>query len=149
MAGATSPPAADLAGVPQDVLDATKLDDGGSPSQHWLTLNFPVYLPVMQYAQNRQLRETVYCVYATRASDKPRQTRVSTTRRHRRKSHCARKKRLLGYANFAEVSLAPKMAKSPAEVIQFLRDLARRARPLRREGRGRAARLRRAELGPS
>ncbi|MFO1227015.1 M3 family metallopeptidase [Roseateles sp.] len=117
---------ADLAGVPQDVLDATKLDDGG----HKLTLHFPVYLPVMQYAQNRSLRETVYRAYATRASDQGGKPELDNSAAMReivalRQEEAA----LLGYANFAEVSLAPKMASSPAEVMQFLRDLARRARP--------------------
>ncbi|MEO3692733.1 M3 family metallopeptidase [Roseateles paludis] len=117
---------ADLAGVPQDVLDATRLDDGG----HKLTLHFPVYLPVMQYAENRQLRETVYRAYATRASDQGGKPELDNSAAMReivalRQEEAA----LLGYANFAEVSLAPKMASTPAEVMQFLRDLARRARP--------------------
>lgn len=117
---------ADLAGVPQDVLDATRLDDGG----HKLTLHFPVYLPVMQYAENRQLRETVYRAYATRASDQGGKPELDNSAAMReivalRQEEAA----LLGYANFAEVSLAPKMASTPAEVMQFLRDLGRRARP--------------------
>ncbi|MFT7723543.1 MAG: M3 family metallopeptidase [Roseateles sp.] len=119
----------ELAGVPQDVLDATRLDDGG----HKLTLHFPVYLPVMQYAENRDLREKLYRAYVTRASD----VMASGSRPEWDNTAAMREivalrqeeARLLGYASFAEVSLAPKMASSPAEVAAFLRNLAQRARP--------------------
>ncbi len=119
----------ELAGVPQDVLDATKLDDGG----HKITLHFPVYLPVMQYAENRALREKLYRAYVTRASDiqqsggKPEWDNTAAMREI--VALRQEEARLLGHANFAEVSLAPKMASSPAEVTSFLRDLAQRARP--------------------
>ncbi len=119
----------ELAGVPQDVLDATRLDDGG----HKLTLHFPVYLPVMQYAENRALRETLYRAYVTRASDvmdaggKPEWDNTAAMREI--VALRQEEAQLLGYPNFAEVSLAPKMASTPAEVTTFLRDLARRARP--------------------
>jgi oligopeptidase A len=115
----------ELAGLPQDVLDATRLDDGG----HKLTLHFPVYLPVMQYAENRALRETLYRAYVTRASEagKPEWDNTAAMREIVALRH--EEALLLGYANFAEVSLAPKMASTPAEVIAFLRDLAARARP--------------------
>ncbi|WP_422016449.1 M3 family metallopeptidase [Roseateles sp.] len=119
----------ELAGVPQDVLDATRLDDGG----HKLTLHFPVYLPVMQYAENRALRDTLYRAYVTRASDiqdsggKPEWDNTAAMREI--VALRQEEAQLLGYASFAEVSLAPKMASTPAEVMSFLRDLARRARP--------------------
>jgi oligopeptidase A len=119
----------ELAGVPQDVLDATRLDDGG----HKLTLHFPVYLPVMQYAENRALRERLYRAYVTRASEvleagsKPEWDNSAAMREI--VALRQEEARLLRYSNFAEVSLAPKMASSPAEVMAFLRDLARRARP--------------------
>ncbi|MFN3303313.1 MAG: M3 family metallopeptidase [Roseateles sp.] len=117
--------AAELTGVPQDVLDATKLDDGG----HKLTLHFPVYLPVMQYAENRALRQTLYRAYVTRASEQGKPELDNTAAMREIVALRQEEARLLGYANFAEVSLAPKMASSPAEVTHFLRDLARRARP--------------------
>ena len=119
----------ELAGVPQDVLDATKLDDGG----HKLTLHFPTYLPVMQYAESRALREKLYRAYVTRASDiqtsggKPEWDNTAAMREI--VALRQEEAQLLGYANFAEVSLAPKMASTPAEVTTFLRDLAKRARP--------------------
>ncbi|MDR7336003.1 M3 family metallopeptidase [Roseateles asaccharophilus] len=115
----------ELAGVPQDVLDATKLDDGG----HKLTLHFPVYLPVMQYAENRELREKLYRAYVTRASETGKPELDNSAAMSEIVALRQEESRLLGYANFAEVSLAPKMASSPAEVTTFLRDLAQRARP--------------------
>ncbi|RTL41348.1 MAG: M3 family peptidase [Burkholderiales bacterium] len=115
----------ELAGVPQDVLDATRLDDGG----HKLTLHFPVYLPVMQYAENRALREKLYRAYVTRASEQGKPEWDNTAAMREIVALRQEEAKLLGYASFAEVSLAPKMASSPAEVTSFLRDLARRARP--------------------
>ncbi len=117
--------AEELAGVPQDVLDATRLDDGG----HKLTLHFPVYLPVMQYAENRALREKLYRAYVTRASEHGKPEWDNTAAMREIVALRQEEARLLGYASFAEVSLAPKMASSPAEVTTFLRDLAQRARP--------------------
>jgi oligopeptidase A len=115
----------ELAGVPQDVLDATKLDDGG----HKLTLHFPVYLPVMQYAENRALREKLYRAYVTRASETGKPELDNSAAMREIVALRQEEAQLLGYANFAEVSLTPKMASSPAEVMGFLRDLAKRARP--------------------
>lgn len=117
--------AAELAGVPQDVLDATRLDDGG----HKLTLHFPVYLPVMQYAESRELRERLYRAYVTRASESGKPEWDNTAAMREIVALRQEEAQLLGYASFAEVSLAPKMASTPAEVMTFLRDLARRARP--------------------
>jgi oligopeptidase A len=115
----------ELAGVPQDVLDATKLDDGG----HKITLHFPVYLPVMQYAENRDLREKLYRAYVTRASESGKPEWDNTAAMREIVALRQEEAQLLGYASFAEVSLAPKMASTPAEVTTFLRDLAKRARP--------------------
>ncbi|MBW8846891.1 MAG: M3 family metallopeptidase [Burkholderiales bacterium] len=115
----------ELAGVPQDVLDATRLDDGG----HKLTLHFPVYLPVMQYAESRDLREKLYRAYVTRASESGKPEWDNTAAMREIVALRQEEARLLGYTSFAEVSLAPKMASTPAEVTTFLRDLARRARP--------------------
>lgn len=117
--------AEELAGVPQDVLDATRLDDGG----HKLTLHFPVYLPVIQYAENRALRERLYRAYVTRASEQGKPEWDNSAAMREIVALRQEEARLLGYASFAEVSLAPKMASTPAEVAGFLRDLASRARP--------------------
>ncbi|MEO8716833.1 MAG: M3 family metallopeptidase [Burkholderiales bacterium] len=118
--------AARLAGIPADVLQAAKQD--GAPGWKF-TLHMPSYLPVMQYAEDRTLREAMYRASATRAAEfgkpeldnTPLIARILPLRREAA--------RLLGYPSYAELSLVPKMAESPAQVIEFLEDLARRARP--------------------
>ncbi len=94
-----------------------------------ITLHMPNYLAIMQYAENGALREKLYRAYVTRASElspagkdnEPIINRLLELRRQEAE--------LLGYKNFAEVSLVPKMAQSPSQVIEFLRDLARKAKP--------------------
>jgi oligopeptidase A len=124
-----------VAGIPSDVLQAAeeaarkdeKQTDG---KRRWkFTLHAPSYMPVMQYADDRALRETLYRESATRASEfgKPEWDNTALIR-----SIVALRRelaQLLGYANFAQVSLVPKMAESPQQVLGFLEDLARRARP--------------------
>jgi len=123
-----------IAGLPEDVLQAareaaTKDEKQTDGKPKWkFTLHAPSYLPVMQYAEDRSLRETMYRESATRASEfgKPEWDNTAHIARIVALRH--ELARLLGYASFAEVSLVPKMAKSPAEVLAFLDDLARRAR---------------------
>ena len=120
----------ELDGVPEDVVQAARAaaEADGKPG-YKLTLKMPSYLPVMQFGRNRGLRERLYRAYVTRASDQgdPQYDNGALMREilQLRREEA----QLLGYRNFAEVSLVPKMAKSPAEVVTFLRDLARRARP--------------------
>ena len=120
----------ELAGVPDDVQAATRAaaEAEGKPG-HKLTLHMPCYLPVMQYATNRALRETMYRAYATRASEFGPAERDNSTLMQEIVALRQEEAQLLGYANFAEVSLVPKMAQSPQQVMDFLRDLAKRARP--------------------
>ena len=128
---------AQLAGLPADAREAAREAASSEGREGWtFTLQFPSYLPVMQYAQHRPLRERMYRAYATRASrealapageaaaqlDNAPVIDELLALRHE-------EAQLLGYANFAEVSLVPKMAESPAKVLEFLHDLARRARP--------------------
>ena len=123
----------ELDGVPADVqqtaLEAARAEgkDG-----YKLTLKMPCYLPVMQFARSSALRERLYRAYVTRASDQAEgeATKYDNTAvmqeilaLRQEEAH------LLGYANFGEVSVVPKMAESADEVITFLRDLAQRARP--------------------
>ncbi len=123
----------DLDGVPQDVIDAALSQAlADSQSGYKLTLKMPSYLPVMQFARSSALRETLYRAYNTRASDQ-------SNHEHSQFDNSAimaeilalrlEESRLLGYQNFGEVSVVAKMADSPEQVISFLRDLARRARP--------------------
>jgi oligopeptidase A len=108
----------------------------------------PCYLPVMQYADDRALRQRMHEAYSTRASDLgsnvawdngPLIGRILALR------HEAAE--LLGYRNYAEVSLVPKMAQAPDEVIAFLRDLARRAKPFAQRDFAEVAAFAKSDLG--
>ena len=120
----------ELDGVPEDVIAAARAAAEAEGKEGYkLTLKMPSYLPVMQFAHSRGLRERLYRAYVTRASDQgdprfdnsPLIGEILALRQE--------EARLLGFASFGEVSLVPKMAESPRQVIDFLRDLARRARP--------------------
>src|SRR6185295_9909122 len=119
-----------VAGVPADELQAARELAQQDGKAGWkFNLQMPSYFPVMQYADDRALRETLYRESATRASEFGKPERDNTPLIERilklRKEDSA----LLGYPNYAEVSLVPKMAQTPRQVIEFLRDLAARARP--------------------
>lgn len=121
---------ADLAGVPEDVVQAARAAAHAEGREgHKITLHYPSYFPVMQYAHNRSLRETLYRAYTTRASEFGPAERDNSGLMQELLSLRQEEARLLGFANYAQVSLAPKMAQSPQEVLHFLRDLAGRARP--------------------
>ncbi|MDD5180943.1 MAG: M3 family metallopeptidase [Gallionellaceae bacterium] len=96
----------------------------------WLfTLKAPSYGPLMQYADNRALRERMYRAYVTRASE-PGEARLDNTPLMAQILKLrAEEAQMLGFANYAELSLASKMATTPQQVMDFLRELARRARP--------------------
>ncbi|MDE2402805.1 MAG: M3 family metallopeptidase [Burkholderiales bacterium] len=120
----------ELAGVPADVVEATRAAaQAEGKDGHKLTLHMPCYLPVMQYATHRPLRETLYRAYVTRASETGPAERNNTPLMQQIVALRHEEAALLGYATFADVSLVPKMAESPRQVIDFLRDLAQRARP--------------------
>ena len=118
------------AGIPEDVLHAAReaAEKDGKPGFKF-TLHAPSYMPVMQYAEDRALRETLYRESSTRASEfgKPEWDNTANIARivELRREMAG----LLGYGTFADVSLVPKMAESPKQVLGFLDDLARRARP--------------------
>ena len=120
----------DLDGVPADVLQATgEAARAQGQLGHLLTLHYPVYGPVMQYASNRRLRELMYTAYVTRASELGPIERDNSPLMQELLGLRQEAAKLLGHANYAEVSLVPKMARSTSEVSGFLRDLAARARP--------------------
>jgi oligopeptidase A len=137
-----------IAGIPQDVLQAAREAAQGDGKEGWkFTLHMPSYLPVMQYAEDRSLRETLFRESVTRAAEFGRKEWDNTPLIADIIRLRAEMAGLLGFANFAEVSLAPKMADSPAQVLGFLDDLAQKARPF---GEHDAAELRafaKAELG--
>ena len=121
----------DTAGIPQDVLQAAKAAAHADGKDGYkLTLKMPCYLPVMQYAHSSSLREKLYRAYATRASDQSEHTQFDNSGLLQEILQLREEEAvLLGFQNHAQVSLASKMAESPAHVIQFLRDLAVKARP--------------------
>jgi oligopeptidase A len=137
-----------LAGIPADALQAAREAAEKEGKTGWkFNLQMPSYWPVMQYAEDRGLRETLYRESATRASEfgKPEWDNTPLIARilKLRKEDAA----LLGYANFAELSLVPKMARTPREVLEFLRDLARRARPFAEKDLAELRAFARDELG--
>ena len=123
----------EIAGLPADVAQTARAAaEADGQAGYKLTLKMPSYLPVMQFADHAALRERLYRAYVTRASDQAEGNarRFDNTALIQEILALRQEEaRLLGYASFAEVSLVPKMAQSPAQVIAFLRDLARRARP--------------------
>ncbi len=125
--------AEELLGVPADVVAAARAQAQAEGKEgHKLTLKMPSYLPVMQFAHSSALRERLYQAYSTRASDQaaPELSRFDNTEPMREILALRQEEaQLLGFRNFGEVSVVAKMAESPAQVISFLRDLARRARP--------------------
>ena len=123
--------AEELDGVPPDVIaTARQAAQADGREGHKLTLKMPCYLPVMQFAHRSSLREQLYRAYVTRASDTSSLPQFDNTAlMHEIIQLRHEEARLLGFANAAEASLAPKMADSPRQVLDFLRDLAQRARP--------------------
>lgn len=119
-----------LAGLPDDVKAAARAAAQKDGKVGWkFTLHAPSYFPVMQYAEDRDLRARMYRAYATRAAEfgsaewnnGPLIQRILELR--------AEEAAILGFANYAELSLTPKMADSPSQVAAFLREMAAKARP--------------------
>ena len=138
-----------LAGIPEDAraAAAAAAREDGREGCWKFTLHMPSYLPVMQYADNRALRERLYRAYATRASEHGPKELDNSDIIVRILQLRAEEARMLGYANYAEVSLAPKMAESTAQVLEFLRDIARRARPYAERDLAELREFARRELG--
>ncbi len=124
---------AELTGVPDDVQQATAAAaQAEGKTGHKLTLKMPCYLPVMQFAHSSALRQKLYRAYVTRASEQAEgeakkfdNTAIMGELLALRHEEA----QLLGHRHFADVSLVPKMAESPEQVVGFLRDLAQKARP--------------------
>ncbi len=127
----------ELLGLPDDALQAADEAATAAGKTGWLfTLKIPSYMPVMQFAHNRKLREKLYRAYSTRASEFDQAATASSTTLHDNTPLMneivalrGEEARLLGFANFGELSLAAKMADTPKQVVDFMRELATRARP--------------------
>jgi oligopeptidase A len=127
---------ADLAGIPADAIEAAlEAAKAEGKAGYKFSLQFPSYMPVLQYGENRVLRETLYRAYATRASEfsKPDENGNIKWDNTKLISDILKLKQeeaqTLGFKNYAELSLATKMADTPAQVTEFLDTLAKRAKP--------------------
>jgi oligopeptidase A len=128
----------ELSGIPDDVLQTARglAEREGMPG--WtFTLHAPSYMPIMQYADSRAMRERMYRAYSTRASEiaPPGPVKDSTLDLDNAPLIAKilelrqEESRMLGFDCYAEVSLATKMASTPQQVLDFLGELATRARP--------------------
>jgi oligopeptidase A len=115
-----------LDGVPEDVIASLKDPE----AERWtLNLKMPCYMPVMQYAQDRELRQTLYKAYATRASEQGTAEFDNSALIEQALALRAEESTLLGFKHFAELRLQTRMANTDLEVTDFLRQLAQRAKP--------------------
>ena len=123
--------AAPLAGIPEDsiAMFAAAAQSEGKTG-YKIGLQIPHYLAVIQYADNRELREQIYRAYVTRASELSDDGKFDNTANvEQTLANALKTAKLLGFKNYAELSLATKMADTPEQVLNFLHDLARRAKP--------------------
>ena len=140
---------ADLKGLPEDNLHVARtMAQNENRNGYKFTLHFPSFYPVMQYVENREIREKMYRANATRASELGANPEWDNTGNiiellRLRKEEAD----LLGYANYAEVSLVAKMARTPDEVISFLEDLAKKARPFAEKDLAELKAFAKSELG--
>ena len=119
-----------LIGLPLDVKDAARAAAQAAGVEGWrLTLHAPCYLPAMQHLRDRDLRRTLYTAYVTRAGETGPAERDNTPVIREKLALRQEEARLLGQRHYADLSLVPKMATTPESVMDFLRDLAHRARP--------------------
>jgi len=122
--------AKDLAGLPEDARSAARAAAEKEGKPGWkFTLHAPSYIPVLQFCDNRDLRARMYRAYATRASEFGPAERDNGPLIERLLALRHEEAQMLGYASFAEVSLATKMADTPSQVAAFQRDMAKKARP--------------------
>jgi len=120
----------DLQGIPEENIKKAQSEAIEDKKEGYkFTLHFPSYLPVMQYAEDRNLREKLYRGYATRASELASPKFDNTKLIDEILALRYESAKLLGFSHFTEMSLVTKMAKSNEEVVSFLMDLANKAKP--------------------
>ncbi|TCT14755.1 oligopeptidase A [Bibersteinia trehalosi] len=121
----------ELKGLPESALEAAKASaESKEKSGYRFTLEFPSYLPVMTYCENRELREKMYAAFNTRASDQGENAgkwdnSANIDEKIKLRLELAN---LLGFETYADYSLATKMAENPQQVVEFLEDLAKRSK---------------------
>src|SRR5690625_2655061 len=120
-----------LAGIPADVLAAAQQEARQEDREGWkLSLKMSCYLSVMQYAENAQLRETMYRAYSTIASEQSDEPKWDNSQAiETLLALRIQEAELLGFEHFAECQLQTRMADSAEQTIEFLRDLAQRSKP--------------------
>ncbi len=139
---------AELAGLPDDVIAAARTAAEKDGLNGWkLTLQMPCYIPVQTYAEHRPLREALYRANAVRASEFGDAALDNSDNIDRVLALRAELAALLGFANYAEYSIATKMAEDAPQVLGFLRDLAARAKPYAQRDRAELEAFARDELG--
>ena len=138
----------ELAGIPEDILALYRSEAEAAGIEGWrLTLQYPSYIPAMQYCENRSIRETLYRAFSTRASEFGPAERDNTPLIEELLALRAKEASLLDMRCYADLSLATKMAKDPEQVVSFLRDLARRSKPWAIKDQSELAAFAREELG--
>ncbi len=121
---------AELSGLPEDALQAAADAATEAGKTGWeFSLKAPSYMPIMLFCDNRELREKLYRAYSTRASEFGKAEQDNTPLMNDIVQLRGEEARLLGFANYGELSLAAKMADTPEQVVTFMRELAQRARP--------------------
>ena len=145
---------ADLAGLPEDAIAAAADTAQQKSLQGWaFTLHFPSYYPVMQYSENRELRRLMYQAYVTRSSDlapeyaKGKLAWDNTQNMLEQLRLRDEEARMLGFANYAALSLAPKMANTVDEVDLFLTNFAIKSKPFAQKDWQELCEYAKAELG--
>ncbi|GIU49586.1 oligopeptidase A [Shewanella sp. KT0246] len=120
-----------LNGLPESAVAAAKAMAEAKELEGWLfTLDFPSYLPVMTYSENRELREECYRAFVTRASDQGPNAGEFDNSANMDEILALRHElaQLLGFDSYADKSLATKMANDPSQVLSFLNELALRSK---------------------
>lgn len=128
----------EVSGIPNDVLQSAREAAKSDDVSGWkFTLHAPSYQPIMQYANNRELRRKMYHAYSTRASEINLTEHASSKKDNWDNTPLISKilkfrseeAKILGFDSYAEVSLTSKMAATPKQVLDFLFELARKAKP--------------------
>ncbi|MFN2331123.1 MAG: oligopeptidase A [Halomonas sp.] len=139
-----------LGGLPESALAALRANaDAKDQPGYRISLDFPSFYPVMTYAEDRELRREVYTAFVTRASDQGPHAGQFDNAPIMEETLALRRElaELLGFATYADYSLATKMADSPAQALAFLEDLAVRALPQAQEEYAELETYARDELG--